>query len=48
MDEFSKILTDKWKDIIESINVGGESRKIKSVNFTRTNFCSSTTTYDFF
>ena len=35
MDEFSKILTDKWKDIIESINVGGESRKIKSVNFFR-------------
>ena len=32
MDEFSKILTDKWKDIIESINVGGESRKIESVN----------------
>jgi hypothetical protein len=35
MDEFSKILTDKWKDIIESINVGGESRKIESVNFFR-------------
>ena len=35
MDEFSKILTDKWKDIIESINVGGESPKIESVNFFR-------------
>ena len=32
MDEFSKILTDKWKDIIESINVDGESRKVESVN----------------
>ena len=32
MDEFSKILTDKWKDIIESISVDGESRKIESVN----------------
>ena len=32
MNEFSKILTDKWKDIIESISVDGESRKIESVN----------------
>lgn len=32
MDKFSKILTDKWKDIIESISVDGESRKIESVN----------------
>lgn len=32
MYEFSKILTDKWKDIIESINVDGESRKVESVN----------------
>lgn len=32
MDEFSKILTDKWKDIIESISVDGESRKVESVN----------------
>ena len=37
MDEFSKILTDKWKDIIESISVDGESRKIESVNFFRMN-----------
>ena len=37
MDEFSKILTDKWKDIIESISVGGESRKIESVNCFRMN-----------
>ena len=35
MDEFSKILTDKWKDIIESINVDGESRKVESVNYFR-------------
>jgi hypothetical protein len=32
MNGFSKILTDKWKDIIESISVDGESRKIESVN----------------
>ena len=37
MDEFSKILTDKWKDIIESISVDGESRKIESVNYFRMN-----------
>ena len=37
MDEFSKILTDKWKDIIESISVDGESRKIESVNCFRMN-----------
>ena len=35
MDEFSKILTDKWKDIIESINVDDESRKVESVNYFR-------------
>jgi hypothetical protein len=32
MDEFSKILTDKWKTIIESIVVNGHSRKIESVD----------------
>jgi len=37
MYEFSKILTDKWKDIIESINVDGESRKVESVNCFRMN-----------
>ena len=37
MYEFSKILTDKWKDIIESISVDGESRKIESVNCFRMN-----------
>ena len=37
MNEFSKILTDKWKDIIESISVDGESRKIESVNCFRMN-----------
>jgi hypothetical protein len=35
MDEFSKILTDKWKIIIESIVVNEYSRKIESVNFFR-------------
>jgi hypothetical protein len=32
MDRYSKILTDKWKDIIESINVNGYSRKVECVN----------------
>ena len=32
MDEFSKILTDKWKTIIESIVVNGYSRKVESVD----------------
>ena len=32
MDEFSKILTDKWKTIIESIVVNGHSRKVESVD----------------
>ena len=35
MDGFSKILTDKWKEIIESINVSGYSRKVKSVDIFR-------------
>ena len=35
MDEFSKILTDKWKTIIESIVVNGHSRKVESVDFFR-------------
>jgi hypothetical protein len=35
MDEFSKILTDKWKTIIESIVVNGHSRKIESVDYFR-------------
>jgi hypothetical protein len=37
MDGFSKILTDKWKEIIESINVSGYSRKVESVNLFRMN-----------
>jgi len=37
MDEFSKILTDKWKTIIESIVVNGHSRKIESVDLFRMN-----------
>lgn len=35
MDGFSKILTDKWKEIIESINVSGYSRKVESVDLFR-------------
>jgi hypothetical protein len=35
MDKFSKILTDKWKTIIESIVVNGYSRKVESVDFFR-------------
>lgn len=35
MDGFSKILTDKWKEIIESINVYGYSRKVQSVDLFR-------------
>lgn len=35
MDGFSKILTDKWKEIIESINASGYSRKVKSVDLFR-------------
>ena len=35
MDEFSKILVDKWKTIIESIVVNGHSRKVESVDFFR-------------
>jgi hypothetical protein len=37
MDEFSKVLTDKWKTIIESIVVNGHSRKIESVDCFRMN-----------
>jgi len=37
MDEFSKIITDKWKTIIESIVVNGYSRKVESVNCFRMN-----------
>lgn len=37
MDGFSKILTDKWKEIIESINVYGYSRKVQSVDLFRMN-----------
>lgn len=37
MDGFSKILTDKWKTMIESIIVDGHSRKIESVNLFRMN-----------
>ena len=32
MDEFAKQITDKWKEIIESIIVDGYSRKVESVN----------------
>ncbi len=32
MDEFSKILIDRWKTIIESIVVNGHSRKVESVD----------------
>jgi hypothetical protein len=35
MDGFSKILTDKWKEVIESIKVDGYSRKVESVNLFR-------------
>jgi len=35
MDVFSKILTDKWKEVIESIKVDGHSRKVESVNLFR-------------
>jgi hypothetical protein len=37
MDEFSKILTDKWKTIIESTVVSGYSRKVESVDLFRMN-----------
>lgn len=37
MDGFAKILTDKWKDIIESIIVDGYSRKVESVDLFRLN-----------
>lgn len=37
MDVFSKILTDNWKEIIESINIDGYSRKVESVNIFRMN-----------
>jgi hypothetical protein len=37
MDEFSKILTDKWKTIIESTVVNGYSRKVESIDCFRMN-----------
>jgi len=37
MDGFAKILTDKWKEIIESIEVDGYSRKVESVDLFRMN-----------
>lgn len=37
MDDFSKILTDKWKEVIESINIDGYSRKVDSVDLFRMN-----------
>ena len=37
MDGFSKILTDKWKEIIESIKVDGYSRQVESVNYFKMN-----------
>lgn len=33
MDEFVKNLTNNWKEIIESINIDGETRKVESINF---------------
>lgn len=35
MDEFVKQITNNWKEIIESINVDGYSRKVQSVDFFR-------------
>jgi hypothetical protein len=35
MEVLVKQITDKWKDIMESINVGGQTRKVESVNFFR-------------
>ncbi len=32
MDEFAKQITDKWKEIIESIIVDGYSRKVESID----------------
>jgi hypothetical protein len=37
MNEFSKILTNKWKIIIESIVVGEYSRKVESIDCFRMN-----------
>ena len=37
MYEFSKILTDRWKTIIESITVNEHSRKVESVDLFRMN-----------
>lgn len=37
MDGFAKILTDKWKEVIESINVDGYCRKVESVDLFRMN-----------
>ncbi len=37
MYEFSKALIEKWRKIIESINVDGFSRKVDSVNYFRMN-----------
>ena len=33
MEVIAKQLTDKWKEIIESISVRGYTRRIESVNF---------------
>lgn len=33
MEQVAKQLTDKWKEIIESISVRGYTRRIESVNF---------------
>jgi hypothetical protein len=37
MDELAKIITDKWKTIIESTVVNGYSRKVESVDLFRMN-----------
>ncbi len=33
MEQIAKQLTDKWKEIIESISVRGYTRRVESVNF---------------
>lgn len=35
MEEIAKQLTNKWKEIIESISVDGYSRKVESIDFIR-------------
>ena len=35
MEKLCKILIDKWKDIIESININGYTRKVQYIDFFR-------------